>query len=84
MGPPTFLHNMHNYQNTDQAFQKTPKKPKIYFQSNCSFGGFSGIMCKQLFFKIVFYTKPMQNSTGICILWLRLPFKGIITEVCTL
>ena len=25
MGPPTFLHNMHNYQNTDQAFQKTPK-----------------------------------------------------------
>lgn len=78
MGPPTFLHNMHNYQNTDQASQKTPKNLKSIFQSNCSFGGFSGIMCKQLFFSLTcIYIKPMQNSTGICILWLSLPFKKV-------
>lgn len=33
MGPPTFLHNMHNYQNTDQAFQKTPKNLNSIFKA---------------------------------------------------
>lgn len=49
MGPPTFLHNMHNYQNTDKATQKTPTNLKSSVEANCSFGGSSGIMCKQLF-----------------------------------
>lgn len=33
MGPPTFLHNMHNYQNTDQASQKTPKNLTSNFKA---------------------------------------------------
>jgi len=37
-----------------------------------------------IFFLNCIYIKPMQNSTGICILWLRLPFKSFVTEVCIL
>lgn len=55
MGPPTFffcifLHNMHNYQNTDKIIPE--KIQTILLKSiggDCPSGGFSGIMCKQLF-----------------------------------
>lgn len=82
MGPPTFLHNMHNYQNTDQASQKTPKNLKsiFFFSKQLQFWRFFWYNVQAaIFFSLnCIYIKPMQNSTGICILVAETSFqKGL-------
>lgn len=82
MGPPTFfffcifLHNMHNYQNTDKIIpEKNPDNPKIYWRRLPIwrfFWYYVQATILDIFLNV--FTKPMQTLQVICILWLRVSF----------